>query len=610
MRVALLTHNAQAGDAIGHSVAAKAAFFRDRGAEVRVFVESDRRLHPALRPHCRVVPADPAAPWWRYASAADLLVGEFGQFYSALQLLTLLAGSRPRILLDYHGVTPPHLWGPHNPEVLRRGLEQRGLTWCADAVVVHSGHTECELRENCRLPPARLHRLGFPLDLERWSPGRGPGPLRRRWRLEGASVLLFVGRLAPNKRVPVLVEALARLRERTPPVHAVVVGDTGDLYREEARRCRELAGALGVADRLHLLGRLPEADLPGAYRAADVLVMPSVSEGFCIPVIEALASALPVVAAHATALPETVADAGLTFRPEDADDLAVQVGKILDTPELREELCRRGLERARLFSTENWSRQFARIVEGLLEAEPLPCRHRALVRARSRVRRVRAGADTTLVAVRVHNRGTHPLTAEGPGRTALSCRVVDARGRVIQTGTEDIPLPGLIQPGRSLQALLPVPVPAAPGLYQVELWAKVPGGEKVPCPCPLRLIVREGTGGPVPFLETVAGGLREANRLQQLPEDYVDVTEGLLAAVKCRLKKKLLGNFKAGYVDVLSRQQSAFNRQVLAVLQDLAECCATLEKAVHHLRRSGRASGRGVSPPVPPGPGAASPEGV
>src|SRR5207237_859153 len=93
--------------------------------------------------------------------------------------------------------------------------------------------------------------------------------------------------------------------------------------------CRALARRLGVADRLHFLGQVTGEELAEAYRSADVLVMPSLHEGFCLPVVEAMACGLPVIAARATALPETVGDAGPTFTPDDAADLAGQLRRVL-----------------------------------------------------------------------------------------------------------------------------------------------------------------------------------------------------------------------------------------------------------------------------------------
>jgi hypothetical protein len=92
------------------------------------------------------------------------------------------------------------------------------------------------------------------------------------------------------------------------------------------------------------------------------------------------------------------------------------------------------------------------------------------------------------------------------------------------------------------------------------------------------------------LLEAAETDLAEAQRLHRLPDDYVDVSEGPLAPLKRRLKRKLLGNFKQAYVDVLARQQSAFNQQILSAVQELAECLATLDHVVHRpqTRRRGK----------------------
>src|SRR5207247_1089908 len=87
-------------------------------------------------------------------------------------------------------------------------------------------------------------------------------------------------------------------------------------------------------------------------------------------------------------------------------------------------------------------------------------------------------------------------------------------------------------------------------------------------PAWLRLVVKEpaeADGGQCcsSLLANVQSLLARADRHQQLPEDYTDITEGLLASWKRRLKRKLLGNFKLAYVDVLSRQQSEFNQSIL-----------------------------------------------
>jgi O-antigen biosynthesis protein len=338
VRIALLSANAQAGDALGNQLAEKLSFFIERGADVRVFLESDRRLHPVVRPHCQTVslddffrarPGEPrAADPWQFLSTADLVIADYSQHYTLLEVLPLLAGGRPRVVLHYHGVTPIHLWTAHNREALERGARQRGLVWCADAAMVHSHFAGRELLGPTRFPAERVGQIGHAIRVESFR-GQPGACLRAELGLEQAIIALFVGRLAPNKCVPVLVKALACLCERIPAVHALIVGDDADLYESERRLCRERAAELGIADRLHFLGHVDEQRLRAAYRSADVFVMPSLHEGFCIPVIEAMASGLPVLAARAGALPETVGDAGLTFEPNDAADLARQLARVL-----------------------------------------------------------------------------------------------------------------------------------------------------------------------------------------------------------------------------------------------------------------------------------------
>jgi glycosyltransferase involved in cell wall biosynthesis len=632
VRVALLTHNAPAGDAIGNQVAEKLTFFLDRGADVRVFVEADRRLHPTVRPYCRVIPEpETEGAGWKFLSEADLIIVDYAQYYHLLELLPLLAAGvfreaatslfRPRILFDYHGVTPPGLWENHNREALEKGSRQRGLVWCADAALAHSRFAWQELSGQTDFPAERVYRLEYPVDTTHFTPGRPRRGLRDKLRLpQDASMLLFVGRVAPNKRLSALIEALAHLQDVTPQIHGAIIGDISDVYQEEAQRCRRRAAQLGLIDRVHFLGQVREDQLLDAYRSADVFVMPSVHEGFCIPVIEAMACGLPVVAACATALPETVADAGLTFIPDHPGDLARQVRRVLgeqpneqtsgrpNPPDLIQQECRNhgstlaehmrrhGLLHAAKHERSAWRNRFGRIVEELLDNPPRPRREKVEVRSRSRSRVVEGGAESVLVPVHIANRGTHALLSDGPGRIVLRSLVVDELGEPCALPALDSPLPQLLIPGQEIAAMMRVPVPASAGSYEAALlavpqWLPQDGppdlGEINGLFCTessFRLIVEPGAAGSqdcacAASSQSVQAALAEAECRQNLPSDYIDVSEGFLAKWKRWIKRKLLANFKHAYVDVLSRQQSAFNRQTLTALQELAECCALLSQA-------------------------------
>ncbi len=330
MRVALLTQHAPAGDAIGEQTAEKVAFFLERGADVRVFVESEYRLIPALRACTSVLAAEaPGTEAWHFLTTADLIVADYGHFYPLLQLLPRLCGGRPRILFDYHGVTPRDLWHGEGRAMVEAALRWRGLVWCADAALVHSEFARRELLAATGFPAERSSCLGYVIDNARFHPGQPACDLRQSLKLGSASLLLYVGRLAPNKRLPVLIEALTQLIDLTPPVLVVIAGDGTDVYEAELKRCRQHAAAFGVEQRVHFLGHVSPERLVDAYRSADVLVLPSRHEAFGMPVVEAMACGVPVIAARAAALPETVAGAGLTFTPDDAGDLARQIRRVL-----------------------------------------------------------------------------------------------------------------------------------------------------------------------------------------------------------------------------------------------------------------------------------------
>src|SRR4051812_40059250 len=171
MRVGLLSFNARQRDAIGNHVAETVAFFLDRGADVRLFVESDEQLHPLLSTHARRVERVAAAgAEWEFLASADLVIAQYAQFYRLLHFLPLLAGGKPRVLVDYHGVTPPELWVGPNREALEQGQRQRGLVWCADLAIAHSDFTRRELIAATGFPAERVRRLAYVVDRERFRP--------------------------------------------------------------------------------------------------------------------------------------------------------------------------------------------------------------------------------------------------------------------------------------------------------------------------------------------------------------------------------------------------------------------------------------------------------
>jgi len=165
--------------------------------------------------------------------------------------------------------------------------------------------------------------------------------VRTRYGLERPFVL-SVGTLQPRKNYPTLIEAFARLSS----VDLVIAGGPGWLYQE----IFDTVDRLGMGERVSFLGLVRDEDLPALYNAAEVLAMPSLYEGFGLPVLEALACGTPVVTSDVSSLPEVACDAALLVSPHDVEGISQALLRALTDQELRAALRERGLIQAKQFT--------------------------------------------------------------------------------------------------------------------------------------------------------------------------------------------------------------------------------------------------------------------
>jgi glycosyltransferase involved in cell wall biosynthesis len=159
--------------------------------------------------------------------------------------------------------------------------------------------------------------------------------------------ILAVGTREPRKNLPALVRAFARVKESIPHdlVHA---GGSGWLPEELDRAIAEAR----LGDRLRFVDFVPHDDLPRWYAAADCFVMPSLYEGFGLPLLEAMACGAPAIATNRSSLPEVAGGAAFLCET-DADSIATALATVLHDGELRQALHLAGPERAKPFT---WQR--------------------------------------------------------------------------------------------------------------------------------------------------------------------------------------------------------------------------------------------------------------
>jgi glycosyltransferase involved in cell wall biosynthesis len=193
--------------------------------------------------------------------------------------------------------------------------------------------------------------------------------VRAKYGLSSAYVL-YVGTLQPRKNLVRLIDAFSevcRRGERSEPggvpadLQLVLAGKRGWLYHDILERGRQL----GVEGRIAFLGFVPEVDLAALYSGASIFVMPSLYEGFCMPVLEAMACGTAVVCSATSSLPEVVGDAALLFDPHEVHEMASTMLQALLVDELRRSLVARGTRRAAGFTWSRAAQQVLEVLEGV-----------------------------------------------------------------------------------------------------------------------------------------------------------------------------------------------------------------------------------------------------
>jgi len=175
-----------------------------------------------------------------------------------------------------------------------------------------------------------------------------------------ARMIVYVGGLAPHKNIPGLLKAFTQTMDEggVEDVHIALVGDiAGGGFHSHYE---ELAAMVRADDRLarrvHFTGFVTDNDLVALYSDALAVCLPSFSEGFGLPAIEAMACGVPVLASTQGAIPEVVGDAGIYFDPYNIDQFAAAIHRIASETDTLEQLRKKASERAATFTWANAAR--------------------------------------------------------------------------------------------------------------------------------------------------------------------------------------------------------------------------------------------------------------
>jgi glycosyltransferase involved in cell wall biosynthesis len=276
----------------------------------------------------------------RYADvAAAIAASEPHDLIDTHDWITFAAGARARLVsgrplvAHIHATEYDRCGGPGNPEIHRR--EREGLL-AADRIISNSAMLRRRVGEDYGIPASRVDVVHFGIDAP--SP---QGTLEDVPAVRDRPTVLFLGRVTRQKGPEYFVEVARRVADHVPSAEFVLAG-TGDLLPQVIERTVEL----GLAERVHFAGPVGGSEVDRLYRAADVCVMPSVSEPLGLVALESLRNGTPCVIPRTSGVAEVVRHA---FRADfwDVEDMADKVVGLLREPALWEELSEAGLEETR-----------------------------------------------------------------------------------------------------------------------------------------------------------------------------------------------------------------------------------------------------------------------
>jgi glycosyltransferase involved in cell wall biosynthesis len=187
--------------------------------------------------------------------------------------------------------------------------------------------------------------------------------------------LLYVGGISPHKNLRTLLEAFFQITRDVAfsDVKLALVGDyEGDPFYSDYPWLRSRVEQLALEERVLFMGFVADEDLAHLYNAATLFVLPSLEEGFGLPVVEAMSCGAPVVCSNTGSLPEVVGEAGRFFDPLSLDSMVRVIREVLSDEAQRVELSRKGLSRSREFTWEAAASRTAELFAELLANKSNP----------------------------------------------------------------------------------------------------------------------------------------------------------------------------------------------------------------------------------------------
>lgn len=315
------------GDAIGNDVQALSKVLRDMGFQTGIYAETiDRRLPEGTAQPLEKLPR---------LSGEDVLIYHKS---TGSDISFQLEQYACRKLMIFHNITPPRYFKGYNDrlaEISEYGM--RGLCHLADKVdacMAVSSYNAQVLRELNYQCPMYIRPILIPFSDYAKEPDR---EVMEHYQDDGYTNLVFVGRIAPNKKQEDVIRAFYCYQKYCNPKSRLFLVGSYTGMEKYYHRLRRYVGALEL-DHVVFTGHIPFSQILAYYHLADLFLCMSDHEGFCVPLVEAMYFGIPIVAYDSSAIGDTLGGSGILLSNNDPMEAALIVDKILRDPDMRREI--------------------------------------------------------------------------------------------------------------------------------------------------------------------------------------------------------------------------------------------------------------------------------
>ncbi len=259
----------------------------------------------------------------------------------------------------------------HFPQTFQKKDLYKLINWTkysilnSSHIITISNSTKKDLLKNYKIPKEKI-TVAYPgYDNSIYMPINDSdevNQVKRSYGIEG-KYIIFIGTVQPKKNIIKLIESFKNIENLKLVIVGKAKGDgkEGWMYDEILSRPKEL----GIEEKVVFTGFVPDSKMPYLINGAEAFILPSLWEGFGIPVIEAMACGTPVIASNVSSLPEVIGNAGLLVNPDSADQIEQAIRTISTDKKLRDKLSKLGLERAKKFSFKKMAKEVIQVLKSV-----------------------------------------------------------------------------------------------------------------------------------------------------------------------------------------------------------------------------------------------------